>query len=503
MVTGGVNGPVLNDLWVWNSQHSSWTPMTQSKLVPSPRAVAGAVVVGHMMYLFGGDNFEVAFNDCWKLDLVSYLWDKIGCKNPPPARSGHGMVLIDPNTILMFGGGGSDKSVDVFNDTWLWHLDTHTWENITSSPSPAPRFQFTLENFAPNNSAVLYGGWNPARQFADGDIWAFSTITMRWRQLQLSNETFYPQNRTLQASNMIGCQKMLVSGGLIGAQRQKQSPSSDTFSGFFVDENTWRWQLLDATGMEPRFGHFLAVPHQSDDHCFNLNASNFNGYQGYANKTNSYESFNVLGRGVSWTLKYLVQQVAAGCNRGSAASSFSDECVQCPIGAYSDVAGAQVCQSCPTGLSTQHIGSVSIVNCSVCVPGYCQNGGNCIISALQGTLAPLCSCSILFSAASRCEELSTTGIIILSGVAGAIVLLGGIGVYVLYKRKLRRQRAQAREQQNRFASRLKQQEQDFEKAWRIDYSQLEILSTLAEGAFGEVLEAKWGDRTVAVKKHER
>lgn len=483
---GGITGPASSDLWVWNSTTYLWMNITQSSPWPPARCNHATVIRQGAMFLFGGFDNLYVLGDCWKLDLNTYVWENLNCNGGPPPRQGHGLVLVDENSALLFGGAEVDWASLAYNDTWLWYFNSTesnaAWVNI-SSVGPAPRYQFSMERFS-NNQIVVYGGWFIANPWAFSDVWAFDIASRTWRQLSLSEDSFLPVGRTLHGSAMVGCSKMIVTSGRIGNQFANVA-SNETFSGEFTDTNTWRWRGITTVDLTPRFGHYSGVIGHNDESCL---APDY--------EAQSYLLISVMGRsGSQWVSNSdVLQTVLLGCDAGFFVDGgyFNNSCVACPIATYASLPGSSKCTPCGLGTTTPTNGSTTASACALCQDDYCANGGLCTIDINN---QPVCECTFWYDSDSLCHQLSVGAIALISGIGGFLLLMA-----IFWRRVFLWIKASRKTQENEFHKKLESQEQEYEKAWRIEWAELSIQKKVGSGAFGDVFKAFWGDRPVAVKK---
>ena len=483
-IAGGAPGSVANDLWLWNSTTAYWTEVIQYGPLPPPRCGHQTVIEDGIMYLFGGFAFTVVYNDCWALNISTFTWKQLVCTNPPSARYGFGMQLIAPQTVLIFGGSGVDNDNIFYNDTWVWNLGAGSWQQIQTSKAPSARFQFSFEQFE-SGQVVLYGGWITGHPFPYSDVWAYDIKNQTWRELKLSNDSYVPAGRTLQGTTMIGCSKMVVSGGRIGDQSQSLA-SADIFTGTFKDYNTFRWLDLDTSGFTPQFGQLSWVPNQIDQNCFSPVPTNSTFY-------NEYPTYHMLGKGdYGWLIvQDIVQGGVLGCDPGYYTLSFDKPCIACPMGQYAPEAGSTACTYCHAHTTTNSTASTSSADCDHCGDdSYCAHSGICTVH--PESLHPTCTCSIWFTS-EQCASASTLMIVIISTGIGLIFSVGlFFGITMVRKqRQLKREQEQqaavAEEKETRLQKQIVHQKKLFEAAFKIDPKHLEYKEDkVFEGAFGIV-----------------
>lgn len=99
---------------------------------PSKRSGHSLVVVGDIIYLFGGTDFRRPpgpNNDLYKLDMSSndFYWSKVENTSGryPEPRSHHTMITFNNTKILMFGGFRSSSIR--YNDVWILDSNNDDW----------------------------------------------------------------------------------------------------------------------------------------------------------------------------------------------------------------------------------------------------------------------------------------------------------------------------------------------------------------------------------------
>ena len=99
----------LADLWEYDFDFSTWTCLFLPRLSqqhPEGRYSQLAWATSDHFYIFGGDscNCTVYYNDVWRFDLRSKVWQAIAiCGDLPSPRSGHIGVAVQ-GQLIVFGG---------------------------------------------------------------------------------------------------------------------------------------------------------------------------------------------------------------------------------------------------------------------------------------------------------------------------------------------------------------------------------------------------------------
>jgi len=106
-------------------------------------------------YYGGGTDDGQASNEMFELDLDTLVWSKVSFRGDPiTGRMGHYCVMLEDNTMLVFGGNDNSR---MLADSYSFNYDTKTWKNLRpSGDNPVAR---TAHNGVRINQYVYtYGG---------------------------------------------------------------------------------------------------------------------------------------------------------------------------------------------------------------------------------------------------------------------------------------------------------------------------------------------------------
>ncbi|KZT35634.1 hypothetical protein SISSUDRAFT_990233 [Sistotremastrum suecicum HHB10207 ss-3] len=139
---GQVDGEFFNDLWSFelNSLKTKpeWEWMKPVPDSPEPPKRTGHVCVAHgeNIYVFGGTDGQIHYNDTWAFDLTSRRWTELNCIGfIPQPREGHAAALVD-DVMYVFGGRGTDGKD--LGDLAAFKITNRRWymfQNMGPSPS--------------------------------------------------------------------------------------------------------------------------------------------------------------------------------------------------------------------------------------------------------------------------------------------------------------------------------------------------------------------------------
>lgn len=128
----------LNDTWFLEVKTMEWRRIGGDKDntgnlesscgAPGPRANVGACVYENKVYLFGGHgglNYaRVAFNDLYCFDLTTEVWEKlVPNNNAPDGRGGHSLFASE-GKIYIYGGWNAEMQ---YNNVWVYNLESKEW----------------------------------------------------------------------------------------------------------------------------------------------------------------------------------------------------------------------------------------------------------------------------------------------------------------------------------------------------------------------------------------
>jgi len=86
----------------------------------------------NVFYVFGGGNFHQFFNDLFVFDIATRTWflPSVSGKEPPAPRASHTATKIDESHFCLIGGG---EPTSVFNDVYLFNIESNTWIRVNAA----------------------------------------------------------------------------------------------------------------------------------------------------------------------------------------------------------------------------------------------------------------------------------------------------------------------------------------------------------------------------------
>ncbi|KLO08594.1 galactose oxidase, partial [Schizopora paradoxa] len=210
--------PELNSkLYFYNIVSRGWSQIKTEPFTAIPRGRYGhtLLVVGSILYVFGGQREGAFFNDMWSFDLRSPRdykitppkWELVhedGATKAPSGRTGHTSVAFE-DKIYIFGGTDSKY---YYNDTWMFCTSTHTWTELKCIgfiPSPREGHSAAVVN----GMMYIFGGRGVDGSDL-GDLAAVRLRDHRWYMFQ--NMGPAPYARSGHAMATLGSRIVVVGG---------------------------------------------------------------------------------------------------------------------------------------------------------------------------------------------------------------------------------------------------------------------------------------------------
>jgi len=155
-IFGGWNGHTsLGDFYSYNFEMKSWKKLDSNGTIPSKRRMHSAIVYKDNMYLFGGFDEERtarSYNELYQYDFKTNTWEMINCRGKIPCGRSRAGVTIQNNHMYIIGGW--DRIVH-FDDVYKLDLDKFIWYNERNDMNRkiAQQSCITMEDWM-----VMYGG---------------------------------------------------------------------------------------------------------------------------------------------------------------------------------------------------------------------------------------------------------------------------------------------------------------------------------------------------------
>ncbi|XP_070849557.1 kelch repeat-containing protein [Chaetodon trifascialis] len=127
-----------DSLYIFDPHLSIWYQPIVTGDTPSPRSGHSACVMQERkIYVFGGWDTPVCYNDMYMLDLglMEFSAVKTTGKAPSP-RSWHGSAVLSDTKFLIHGGYNGNNAL---SDTFIFDIDSNSWTEVTLPQLSVPR----------------------------------------------------------------------------------------------------------------------------------------------------------------------------------------------------------------------------------------------------------------------------------------------------------------------------------------------------------------------------
>ncbi|RNA39815.1 rab9 effector with kelch motifs-like isoform X1 [Brachionus plicatilis] len=175
-------------IYIYNATLNKWISLNGKGHNPEPRQ--GHVMIAHNdydLYIHGGVNEDVLYDDLWHFNLKGMIWTKIDGKKPAPeARAAHGGISVNNNLYIF---GGIDQTGLALDDLWKYDITESQWTMIEINGYKPPNrldFAYCKATFRvkqnddieeakcdDQNFLVIHGGMDTEGNFFD-DIFLIS-----------------------------------------------------------------------------------------------------------------------------------------------------------------------------------------------------------------------------------------------------------------------------------------------------------------------------------------
>ena len=144
-----------NQLLSFNPSSKEWVSLKSSGSIPSPRESHASTTIGDKVWLYGGYDISIVFDELYKLNMSSLVWTQVQTgKTKPQGRYSCSLSAITHHRLLLHGGSGVDH--EPLRDTWILDLSSKTWKQC--KPGDYPRCSHTESTGINSNSIIIGGG---------------------------------------------------------------------------------------------------------------------------------------------------------------------------------------------------------------------------------------------------------------------------------------------------------------------------------------------------------
>lgn len=247
LMFGGRDAPGawLGDTWIYDIDDNAWTPLGPGMSPPIRNAHDMVLVDADTVVMFGGSNAQNggALGDTWIFDVPTETWSPLPVMGPS-ARFQHNMVAIGDDQVLLYGGRTANAGTEL-NDTWIFDGATQTWSPANPSGNPPVNSSFALA-FDGVDGVTMFGGFqsnNPISQ-----TWRYAISTNSWGQVLTMGS---PGARAVLDGRYLAQDRMIVFSGKLNDCCVNPSPGT-----FAFDPAANAWATITPPGEPaPRFSY--------------------------------------------------------------------------------------------------------------------------------------------------------------------------------------------------------------------------------------------------------
>ncbi|KAG7330221.1 hypothetical protein KOW79_006443 [Hemibagrus wyckioides] len=152
-----------DSLYIFNPEMAIWYQPIVNGDKPAPRSGHSACVTQGKIFIFGGWDTPVCFNDMFMLDLCLMEFSAVQTSGSAPSpRSWHGCAVLSESHFLVHGGYNGN---DALSDTFIFNTDTNCWTSLACSQlTSTPRAGHSIITMA---TACVKGSSDDEEQVAE------------------------------------------------------------------------------------------------------------------------------------------------------------------------------------------------------------------------------------------------------------------------------------------------------------------------------------------------
>ena len=172
------------------AQTGHWTQLYPAKSPPARISFAMSPIGENQVIIFGGEgNDSKALGDTWIYDLISNTWTELQLTNSPSPRLQMNFAAIDSHRVLLFGGINQDIKEKIYDDTWIFDLDSLKWIEMHPKTHPIKMYDYSMTSLV-KGKVCLYGGTDTTQYMFPNDTWIYDYDSNNWTMV-LFHENYF------------------------------------------------------------------------------------------------------------------------------------------------------------------------------------------------------------------------------------------------------------------------------------------------------------------------
>jgi N-acetylneuraminic acid mutarotase len=196
-------------------------------------------------------------------------WLYIEPESAPSPRGYTAMVYdSESDRIIMFSGQKIPAGPQFYRDTWVFDMNTMSWNNMNPSVHPSARAYHTMTYDAESDRVILFGGGEPGSMPSYKKIfnetWAYDYNSNTWTSMHPENP---PSVRVYtDMSYDVESDRIILFGGGTSSFGQENIDSSGSNETWIYDFNSDTWTNIDTkNNPSPRKKHVVCYDRESDN----------------------------------------------------------------------------------------------------------------------------------------------------------------------------------------------------------------------------------------------
>lgn len=180
----------LGDTWIFYLSNATWV-QTSPPISPSPRSdsAIGYDFQDGGLVLFGGFDGASYLGETWRYETRAARWTNSSPVFEPSPRA-DGRMAYDPrnNRFVLFGGNdfsGPNFAFHHLDDTWVYSWPENNWTIRPVDEHPSARDYAVFAYDDATGEFLLHGGFG--ERVILGDIWAFRTASDTWNEISVTD----------------------------------------------------------------------------------------------------------------------------------------------------------------------------------------------------------------------------------------------------------------------------------------------------------------------------
>ena len=226
------NAHCNNQLFCFNPSCKEWANPKCAGSIPSPRIAHASTIMGNTVWLYGGWNSAIMFDELYELSMPTLVWTHVQTGNTKPqVRFACSLNVITQDQLLLHGGLGSDDNI--LSDTWILDLPSQAWKAYKSGDYP--RYWHTGSTGKNSNCTIIGGTKFPVDNNDDYPVKFHIMLGPRSLQ-QLAMQTVYRYPNSLPIERL---PKKLIT--LLGIQSSNEQNTGEALSTTNFQQLSMDW----------------------------------------------------------------------------------------------------------------------------------------------------------------------------------------------------------------------------------------------------------------------